>query len=399
MSTAWTDPRFQLACLCMLDVGGIPGRPDATSVAFLLDGARHGLVAWLPPGREFDACSALTQRVQAEAGGALALVVVGGDASHTPFVEALSQRGQAVPAVGVAHLTHDGTLTAFHLDGAVHARLRARLAEGAPTRTAEAMVALLDDARAQGQPRIAALQQFQRTMQSSRPVATWALLAANVAMFGLQSMWGDGTVAALVRMGACVDARVRDGEAWRLLSYASLHAGFQHLLFNMVSLASLGAFCERLLGRGRFLAVYVLAALGGGVAAVATSRASVMVGASGAICGLIGVSAAIALRPGDLLPTDLRAAFQRNVGGNVALLAMTSLLPSVSLAAHAGGAAVGFALMLPDALRPRRAEADAAWARAVGYALVAAMLLSSAVALRAGHPWETPRSQLESALE
>lgn len=73
------------------------------------------------------------------------------------------------------------------------------------------------------------------------------------------------------------------------LSYAVLHGGFGHLVGNMVTLVVLGGTMRRHVGQGRFLAIYVGAALGGaGGFALMSATPQPMVGASGALFGLAG---------------------------------------------------------------------------------------------------------------
>lgn len=73
------------------------------------------------------------------------------------------------------------------------------------------------------------------------------------------------------------------------LSYAFLHAGWQHLLGNMVMLVLLGRAVVARCGEGGFLAIYFFACIGGGVGfALLGSSPRPMVGASGALFGLLG---------------------------------------------------------------------------------------------------------------
>ncbi len=77
------------------------------------------------------------------------------------------------------------------------------------------------------------------------------------------------------------------------LTHAVLHAGALHLAVNMVTLVSLGREVVRRAGQGRFLAVYALSVLGGGVGfGLLAPTLRPMVGASGALFGLAGALAA-----------------------------------------------------------------------------------------------------------
>lgn len=73
------------------------------------------------------------------------------------------------------------------------------------------------------------------------------------------------------------------------LTYAFLHGGFLHLLFNMLVLLHLGRECVARLGEWGFAVLYLLSAVGGAVGFLLLSTSSgPMVGASGAIFGLFG---------------------------------------------------------------------------------------------------------------
>lgn len=81
-------------------------------------------------------------------------------------------------------------------------------------------------------------------------------------------------------------------QPWRFLTVALVHGGFLHLGLNMFTLYIVGPSIERALGAWRYLALYVLSAIGGSIAVLAwvlvdpASYIGVSVGASGAIFGL-----------------------------------------------------------------------------------------------------------------
>jgi len=73
------------------------------------------------------------------------------------------------------------------------------------------------------------------------------------------------------------------------LSYALLHGGFVHLVGNMVVVLSLGGLVVGRLGQGGFVILYAVTAIGGAAGfALLSASLSPMVGASGAVFGLIG---------------------------------------------------------------------------------------------------------------
>src|ERR1044071_861861 len=75
----------------------------------------------------------------------------------------------------------------------------------------------------------------------------------------------------------------------RLLTSALLHADWDHLLLNMVSLYLFGRGIEAMLGVGQFLLIYLAAILGGGALSLWIHRQHeyTAYGASGGVCGLI----------------------------------------------------------------------------------------------------------------
>ena len=118
-----------------------------------------------------------------------------------------------------------------------------------------------------------------RTASDGRPYVTYALIAANVVMFVAQAAI-SGLQQSLFLWPAGVAAY---DQYYRLLTSAFLHENLLHILFNMVALYMIGPHLERLLGPARFLAVYLLAALGGSVGVyVLDSKYTAVVGASGA---------------------------------------------------------------------------------------------------------------------
>jgi membrane associated rhomboid family serine protease len=92
---------------------------------------------------------------------------------------------------------------------------------------------------------------------------------------------------------------VSGGAYWQLLSSMFLHEQLLHIGFNMLALWFLGPQLELVLGRARFLAVYLVSGLTGGAAVMWFSGANTQtLGASGAIFGLMGALVVVALKVG-----------------------------------------------------------------------------------------------------
>ncbi|WP_347137642.1 rhomboid family intramembrane serine protease [Paracoccus sp. SSK6] len=121
------------------------------------------------------------------------------------------------------------------------------------------------------------------------PWVTYALIAINVAMFLLTLPVAGGEM--LWARLALYPLAVMHGELiWGLLTHMFLHGGIMHLLGNMLFLWIFGDNLEEQLGRLGFLAFYLIAGLVAAGAQIAAEPFSAipMVGASGAIAGVMG---------------------------------------------------------------------------------------------------------------
>jgi rhomboid protease GluP len=159
--------------------------------------------------------------------------------------------------------------------------------------------------------------------------------------------------------GALIPALVAEGETWRLVSSVFLHSGVVHLGFNMLSLYFLGSFVEEAFGRSRFLALYLLSGVSGGLAYLYFGGFNApAVGASGAIFGLLGGVLGYALRRGTF-------SWQNPLIRQLLILLALNLylgfsIPNISNTAHLGGLAGGFAfgwLVAPTVYSRKRLRA------------------------------------------
>ena len=165
---------------------------------------------------------------------------------------------------------------------------------------------------------------------------TWAIIAVCVLVFALQLLPGTTVTQDLLYYPPFTAT-----EPWRMLTTMFVHSqnSFLHILLNMVSLYLFGPIVERLLGRLRYLALYLLSGFGGSVAVLLIAPDTPVVGASGAIFGLLGAFFVIA----------------RRLGGNssqVLIVILINLgigfLPGTNIAwqAHLGGLITGAAVAL-----------------------------------------------------
>ena len=173
-----------------------------------------------------------------------------------------------------------------------------------------------------------------------RPLVVPILILLNAVVFAATAVQarsiGSNFDSALFDAWALEPGEVRDGEWWRLVTAGFLHIGPIHLLFNMLALWVLGRDLETVLGRGRFLALYVISLLGGAAAVMLFYGPSASVaGASGAVFGLMGGLAVVLRR--------LRVPVGQVIGLIVVNVVISVIIPGISLIGHLGGLVVGAA--------------------------------------------------------
>lgn len=141
------------------------------------------------------------------------------------------------------------------------------------------------------------------------------------------------------------------------VTYAFLHGGFLHLIGNMIAVLALGGIVVARIGQKGFLLLYALTAIGGGAGfAILSSSTTPMVGASGAVFGLIGAWKFWEWQLRRHLHASM-APLWRSLAGLAGLNVLLWLLLSGLLAweAHLGGFLVGvvFAAIVTPTLRHR----------------------------------------------
>lgn len=163
------------------------------------------------------------------------------------------------------------------------------------------------------------------------------LLAINLLVFIITSIPGIGDT--VFTAGISVNGWILDGEWWRLVTAMFLHGGFMHVLMNMFSLFVFAPELEKFVGKGKFIIIYFLAGLAGGMLTLLTQDASyASVGASGAIFGIFGAYGAILLRFRNLVP-QLRQVILPII---IISIIMTFLSTGINITAHIGGMVTGF---------------------------------------------------------
>jgi membrane associated rhomboid family serine protease len=228
-----------------------------------------------------------------------------------------------------------------------------------------------------------------RTVFGGRPIGsatvTWTLVAINVLVFLVEIAQPNVLYAwAMLGMparivGGGIESGVAGGQYYRLLTSAFTSPGtslgglgFLDIAFNMWALIVVGPELERLLGRWRFLGVYLLSAIGGSVLYYYMAPYGLAAGASGAIFGLFGAWFVVARR----LRLDTRG---------IVLLIVINLVFSfvyrseIAWQDHVGGLVVGAIITIAYAYAPRqnRTAYQVAATVAVAAALVVAALIKT----------------------
>ncbi len=156
-----------------------------------------------------------------------------------------------------------------------------------------------------------------------------------------------------------------EGRWWTLLTHLFLHANLLHLSVNVLGLWFIGPEVESMLGRVKYLLLYLLSGLAGGLLQTAFAAPSAeLIGASGAVCGLV-LSFTTAYPEMPLrallffvLPVSMKA---KTLGRGIIIVSLLCaalrIFPQIGHLAHLGGALAGALLTwwwLPSAPRATR---------------------------------------------
>ncbi|MCU0890784.1 MAG: rhomboid family intramembrane serine protease [Sandarakinorhabdus sp.] len=191
------------------------------------------------------------------------------------------------------------------------------------------------------------------------PTVTRSLVLVNAIIAILMGLAGEQVRQILVFWGGLVPLRLTlafDGQMAlgsalsTLFGHMFLHGGALHLVMNMVMLLAIGRLLEPVLGAKRFLLLYILSGLGGGIAEWlwAPMSAAPAVGASGAISGLVAAQAM-------LFGQSKRSPLLQALGLAVAWVVLQVLAGAalagpdlrIAIMAHIGGFIAGLALARP----------------------------------------------------
>ena len=205
-----------------------------------------------------------------------------------------------------------------------------------------------------------------KQLLKTAPVTT-LLLVSFIGLFIMQVLTGvdanNPSTEALLKWGANALPFTMTDDPWRLVSSAFLHIGLMHLLFNGFAMYFFGQIAEPMFGSAKFLALFLLAAIGGNLLnnhvtwqgiLDGTGQPGISAGASG---GIMGIGAALLIA----------ALFKISVNGMV--LNLRSLIfimginliygfavPGIDNAGHIGGAITGLVIALAFAIAYRQRQ-------------------------------------------
>lgn len=226
-----------------------------------------------------------------------------------------------------------------------------------------------------------------RSVRSTRTVFGGNVTDTPVVSYAVIGLCALVYVAQVVRPGLTGDIAfvpfLGEREPWRFLTAAFAHGNVTHILFNMLALWMVGAqYLERLLGAGRYAAVYLVSALGGSVCYLLMSfppqtaqeaQDSLWlqgaVGASGAVFGLFGALLVLNRHLG-----RSSAGMYVTIGLNAVI---GFVVPNVAWQAHLGGLITGAAVAAVIAATRTKERQALQWP---GIALVLVVLVALAVA-------------------
>jgi membrane associated rhomboid family serine protease len=211
---------------------------------------------------------------------------------------------------------------------------------------------------------------------------TKILIGLNALVFLLVKVYGDHLALDLglyAQCGidqfgqhSCIGVAQGPDQWYRVLTSAFLHEQYWHIGFNMLSLWWIGAPLERLLGRTRYLALYLVSALGGSALVLLIAPDALTLGASGAIFGLFGATAVYMRR----MRYDMRPI--------LILLALNIFFSftwaNVSWQGHMGGLVSGTVVAIGMAYAPRERRDLVQWGTCAAVLVVSLVLTGIAVA-------------------
>lgn len=160
----------------------------------------------------------------------------------------------------------------------------------------------------------------------------------------------------LAKFGANNILLIKNGEIYRLLTCAFLHVGLIHLVVNMYSLRVIGPSVEGLIGKGKFVFIYLISAISASLMSLVFVDSNIVsVGASGAIFGLMGALLYFGyhyrLYLNDAIKTQIIPVILFN-------LIIGFMMPGIDNGAHIGGLIGGYLATMAIGIKNKSEKKD-----------------------------------------
>ncbi|QUR95454.1 rhomboid family protein [Macrococcoides canis] len=163
---------------------------------------------------------------------------------------------------------------------------------------------------------------------------TYLMMLLNVIIFIFTSIWQHThKVELIIDKGGLTHFNFVHGDYYRIFTSIFIHFDLQHLLYNMMSLFVFGKLVEYLYTRWQYLCIYFIGGIIGNLISLTFDNVSISVGASGAICALIGALMSYLVFSGKF---EKKFLVQTFIGILIFLIA-SAIFENVNHYAHFGG--------------------------------------------------------------
>jgi membrane associated rhomboid family serine protease len=173
---------------------------------------------------------------------------------------------------------------------------------------------------------------------------TSLIIAINVIYFGLLHLFpGTDEGDTLRKWGAYAYSAIQDGEYYRFITPVFMQIGISHFIFNLFSIFMFVSVLEHLIGRSRFIVIYMGAGIAGYITTYLFSSSGLALGASGAIFGALGAFLYLSQKKSVLLDDASRKTI---IPILILNLVYTFIDPQISVTGHIGGLVAGYLLSM-----------------------------------------------------
>lgn len=191
------------------------------------------------------------------------------------------------------------------------------------------------------------------TTLKKHPITSLLIFSISLVFLSMQALYLAQAESPLIiyRFGGLIGnlLKVNPSDLWRLVTPIFVHIGWEHFLFNTVSLFFLGKIAEKLYGSTKFLVLVILSGIMGNVFVLLLTPDVIVAGASTSIFGLFAAIMITGHFSSNVLLKNLSHSYRALIIIN---LLFNLITPGVSIAGHLGGLFGG--LLLGIGLSPKQ---------------------------------------------